>query len=80
MKRAALIKKHAYHWPTIERDFQDASENGLSKAAKATGHGDWFEADALNWARQRGKLDDATEQPVPSQATYCSALTHRIRH
>lgn len=79
MKKAALIGKHANQWPTINRDFQDASENGLSKAAKAPGHGGWFEADALNWARQRGKLTEATEQTTGSHATPFTGLTHRIK-
>ena len=78
MKKAALIKKHEHQWLTIRRDFQDASENGLSRAAKAPGHGDWFEAAALDWARQRGKLTEETGQPTPSPATPFSGLTHRI--
>lgn len=79
MKRAALIEKHERQWPTINRDFQDASENGLSKSAKAPGHGDWFEADALIWARQRGKLSETTGQQTPSPATPFGGLTHRIK-
>jgi hypothetical protein len=79
MKRAALIGKHGHQWPTISRDFQDASENSLSIAAKAPGHGDWFEADALNWARQRGKLTETTGQQAPSPATLFGGLTHRIK-
>ena len=79
MKRAALIKKHERQWLTISRDLQDASDNDLSKAAKASGHGDWFEADALNWARQRGKLSEALDRPTPSPATPFTGLTHRTR-
>jgi hypothetical protein len=79
MKRAALIKKHEGYWKSINRDFQDASENGLSKAAKATGHGDWFETDALNWARQRNKLIEKTDLQVPIPATPFTGLTHRIQ-
>jgi hypothetical protein len=78
LKKAALINKLVPQWDTIERDFQDASENGLSKAAKAPGHGNWFETDALNWARQRGKLSEATEQQAQSPATLFGGLTHRI--
>ena len=67
MKKAALINKHIAQWPTINRDFQDASENDLSKAAKAPGHGEWFEAAALNWADQRGKRTKQDQQaPVNS--------------
>ncbi len=62
MKKAALIEKHAEVWPTIKRDFQDASENGLSKAAKAPVHGGWYEAAALNWADQRGKRTSGKQQ------------------
>jgi len=79
IKKAALIKKHEPEWPTINRDFQDASDNGLSIAAKAPGHGEWFEADALNWARQRGKLNETTGQKASSRATPFSGLTHRIK-
>jgi len=79
MKKAALIEKLERQWSTINRDFQDASENGLSNAAKAPGHGNWFETDALNWARQRGKLSEATEQQAKTPATLFGGLTHRIK-
>lgn len=79
MKKAALIAKHKSQWPTINRDFQDASENNLSRDAKAPGHGEWFEADALNWARQRGKYSEAIEQPIANKATPFGGLTHRIK-
>jgi hypothetical protein len=68
-KKAALIAKHSAQWPTANRDFQDAIENGLSKAAKAPGHGEWYEADALNWANQRGKLIDVS-QPAPANSIF----------
>lgn len=55
MSRSGLIKAHKHEWPTIERDLQDASENGLS-AAKA-GRRDWNDAAALCWARAKGKLE-----------------------
>lgn len=74
LKKAALIQKHQRQWPTINRDFQDSSENELSKAAKAPGHGNWFEADALNWARQRGKLSEKTAQQAQTPATPFSGL------
>lgn len=77
MKKAALIEKHVQQWSTINRDFQDASENGLSKAAKATGHGDWFEAAALDWARQRGKLDEPLQQGITTPATPWTGLTRK---
>jgi len=79
LKKTALIKKHERQWKTINRDFQDASDNGLSRDAKAPEHGNWFEADALNWARQRGKLRDDAEQQTLRPATPFSGLMHRIQ-
>lgn len=76
MKKAALIKKHTAQWPTIERDFRGSSENDLSKVAKAPGHGDWFEAAALNWAEQRGKLEK--EQSPTNPATVWTGRKHTI--
>ena len=69
LKKAALIKKYTNQWPKITGDFHSASENGLSKAAKAPGKGDWFESDALDWARQRGKLIEEKQQ-VPSNSIF----------
>ena len=67
MKKSALIDKHAQQWPTIKRDFLDASNNGLSSAAKAPRFGYWFESAALKWAEQRGKLTSEKQQsPVNS--------------
>lgn len=57
-KKAALVKANATTWPTIEADFNHASENGLSSAAKAPGHGNCFETAALAWAKQRGKITE----------------------
>ena len=76
MKKAALIKKHIAQWPTINRDFQDSSENDLSKAAKASKHGEWFEVAALNWAEQRGKLEK--EQGQTNLATVWTGKKHTI--
>lgn len=56
IKRAALVKKHERTWPSIESDLKHANENGLQEAAKAEGRGMWKEANALEWAEQRGKL------------------------
>lgn len=69
MKKAALIDKNAQRWPTAKRDFQDASENGLSSAAKAPGHGEWFENAALKWAEQRGKLTSEKQQ-TPTNSVF----------
>lgn len=79
LKKSALIKKYCKRWSTIERDFQDASDNGLTKSAKAPEHGNWFEGDALAWARQKGKLTESTEQSTPTQATWYSGLMHKIQ-
>jgi hypothetical protein len=79
MKKAALIAKHAHQWPTIIRDFQDAIENGLSQAAKAPGHGDWFEASALNWADQRGKLKKKKEEGPANLTNVWPGKKHIIK-
>lgn len=79
MKKNALIAKHTHQWETIKRDFQDASENGLSDAAKAPEHGNWFESAALNWARQRGKLTEDTQQGPATLSTVWTGKTHTIR-
>ena len=78
MKKIALIAKHTHQWKTINRDFQDASENGLSDAAKAPEHGNWFEAAALNWARQRGKLTEDTQQGPVTLSTVWAGKTRTI--
>lgn len=69
LKRVALIQKHAKEWKTIEADLQHASENGLSKAAKAPPHGYWFEERALAWARQRGGIA-AQSQSAPTNSVF----------
>lgn len=63
--KAALIKAHEHEWPTIARDMDDAHANGLS-AAKAGKRG-WKEAEALEWARAKGKLQ-TTSKPAASLA------------
>ena len=57
VKRKALIERNRRRWPTIERDLQDASSNGLSAEAKADGTGFWWEGDAQRWAEARYKLE-----------------------
>lgn len=78
MKKAALIRKHATSWPTAQRDFQDAAENGLARAAKAPGHGEWFVAAALNWADQRGKRTIEKQQDSANIATVWKGKKHTI--
>ena len=59
-KKSALVAAHVHEWPTIERDISDAKANGLATAAKAGTRG-WREADALTWARAKGKLISAAK-------------------
>lgn len=79
LKKAALIKKHLHSWPTINRDFQDASENGLSTAAKATKHGDWLEAKALDWANQKGKILSSELHHKHAASTLWPSVVHKIK-
>ena len=79
MKKAALIARHAHQWPTIERDFQDAPDNKLRSAASAPGHGEWYEAAALNWAGQRGKLTEGRQQGSGNLATVWTGTKHTIQ-
>lgn len=65
VKRVALITDNLRRWPTIERDLKDAADNGLSEAARDMNKfGWWWEGSAQDWARSRGKLQDA--QPFTS--------------
>ena len=79
MKKAALIAKHAGQWPSIERDFQDATDNKLKSAANAPGHGEWFEAAALDWARQRGKLREGKQQGPADLTSVWTSTKHTIK-
>ena len=79
LKKVALIKKHLHRWPTINRDFQDASENGLSAAAKAPTHGDWFEAKALGWAEKKGKLLSNEQQGNALTGNLWARTVHKIK-
>ena len=58
LKRSAMVKKLETVWQGISSDLQHSDKNGLAKAAKAPGHGNWYEDNALTWARQRGKVGD----------------------
>lgn len=78
MKKSALIDKHAHQWDTIKGDFHSASENGLSKAAKAPGHGEWFEAEALDWAEQRGKLKKEKQQGPANSIFNLAGTKHTL--
>jgi hypothetical protein len=76
--KAALIAQHKHEWPTIESDLKNASQNGLSKAARA-GKRDWFEDSALDWARSKNKLQE-TDKTTNSVAilTNWTKTTHRL--
>lgn len=71
LTKAALIKQHKHHWPTIERDLKDAHKNGLGLAAKANKERGWIESKALAWARSKDKLTDVQAPEV--------LLTHAIK-
>lgn len=58
LKRAALVAKHLRNWPTVETDLNHGNENGLTARAKSDKRGYWREADALQWARENGKLQE----------------------
>ena len=58
MTKAAMIEQHKHEWPTIARDIADAKRNGLSGVAKESARG-WREAEAMEWARTKGKLKGA---------------------
>ena len=82
MKKAAMVEQHKHEWPSIERDMQDASRNGLD-AAKA-GEREWDEFEALEWARTKGKLTsiDKTAQSLSgamnSMASLATSRKHRL--
>lgn len=62
VKRAALIANNLRRWPTIERDLKDAAANGLSEAARdLEANGWWWEGSALEWARSRSKVQEASQ-------------------
>jgi hypothetical protein len=65
MTKAAMVAQHKHQWPTIARDMNDASTNGLA-AAKAGPRG-WYEPDALEWARANNKMAN-TSNPASSLA------------
>lgn len=75
MKRAALVGEFEKVWPSIDRDLRDASENGLSDAAKSSERGWWRVDAALQWAKQRGKLSGV---PRTSPATSVFDLAGKI--
>ena len=59
MTLRAMIEQHKHDWPTIEVDIKGASDNGLD-AAKAGPRG-WWELEAMEWARSKGKLLSAVK-------------------
>lgn len=79
LKKAALIKKYVDEWPTIDADFNHASENGLASAAKATGHGDWYESAVLAWADQRGKRTKQEAKKVKNSVFNLPGTKHTLK-
>lgn len=69
LKKSALVKKYERVWMTIGSDLGHANENGLSKAAKASVHGQWHEEKALAWARQNGKIVESVTLQTVSMAS-----------
>ena len=62
MTRAAMIAQHQASWPSIEADIKDAASNGLSQAK--AGAREWNESVALDWARAKNKLVNASTNTV----------------
>ena len=71
-KYGALVSDQLRRWPSIERDLRDSLKNGLNAAAKHADHGYWWEAAAIAWASERGKLIE-----VPG-SDLASVRLHRI--
>lgn len=53
--KAAMISQHEHEWPTVAQDIKDAGRNGLAAAAKA-GTREWYEVEAMAWARAKNRL------------------------
>lgn len=82
MTRAALIQAHEDKWPSIRRDIQGASKNGLANAK--AGARDWNEAFALDWARAKGKLESLAKAVDPltlavNRIGNLPAIQHKIQ-
>lgn len=77
LKKAAAIKKYSSTWTTIESDLNHANDNGLTDAAKATKHGDWYENALLAWADQRGKRTEPMQQAGVVNSVF---KLHGIKH
>jgi hypothetical protein len=75
LKRSALIEENVRRWPTVDRDLKDAAENGLSAAATGD-RGYWWEGDAHQWAKARGKLKESSAAGFAGPA---SVFQHRIK-
>ena len=77
MSRAVLIEKHRQAWPSIESDLNHTGTNGLSECKfkdPVTGQpvrDQWLEASCLNWAKRKGKYNEAGAnlQPFPFART-----------
>lgn len=79
LKKSAMVKKYLDTWQTIEADFNHASENDLSKVAKATKHGEWYETAALEWADQRGKRTERNKPLAPTSVFALPGKKHTLK-
>lgn len=61
MQKRALIAKYQRTWESIESCFKNAHQNGLHKAAKAPLRGEYFERDAVAWAKEKGNMKDTRD-------------------
>ena len=75
MQKRALIAKYGNSWASMESCFKNAHANGLQKAAKAEVRGEWFEADAVAWAKKQGNMKDPKESANTSLENVWSART-----
>jgi hypothetical protein len=79
LNKRAFIAKYKDEWQTIDADFNHASENGLSKEAKAPLRGEWFEEAALKWADKKGKRQGDKNKTGPNSVFALSGKKHTIK-
>ncbi len=78
-KRAALVALLEHEWPTIEKDLNEASRDGLREAAHAGTHGFWRVDKAREWAKQRGKLREKADVLPLNSPWPGSVRKHRMQ-
>jgi hypothetical protein len=77
IKRKALVQRYRGKWPTVERDLQHGSKNGLSEAARGDKHGHWREEAAVHWAKQEGKFASRAAD-LPISLDQLPRRTHKL--